>query len=153
MMNWISHRKTKCKEGLWSKMWKLCGNVKQIYTCCMNRLNRSLSVSCICLFMWTFYYKYSFSKKYPKKESAGILVILACIVLWQESNENLRTLKRWCFSPGISAKPGVKTVKRVYLQLGHVACSSLRRESAKRWIKQPAHIRCPLVHWQKDRTG
>lgn len=34
----------------------------------------------------------------------------------------------------------------LYLQLGHVACSSLRRESARRWIKHPAHIRCPLVH-------
>lgn len=34
----------------------------------------------------------------------------------------------------------------VYLQLGHVACSSLRRESARRWMKQPAHIKCPLVH-------
>lgn len=32
-------------------------------------------------------------------------------------------------------------------QLGHVACSSLSRASARRWMKQPAHIRCPLVHW------
>lgn len=39
----------------------------------------------------------------------------------------------------------------VYLQLGHVACSSLRRESARRWIKQPAHIKCPLVHCVEER--
>ena len=29
---------------------------------------------------------------------------------------------------------------------GHVACSSFSRASASRWMKQPAHIRCPLVH-------
>lgn len=38
------------------------------------------------------------------------------------------------------------TKNLVYLQFGHVACSSFRRESARRWIKQPAHIKCPLVH-------
>lgn len=38
-------------------------------------------------------------------------------------------------------------VTLVYLQFGHVACSSFRRESASRWIKQPAHIKCPLVHY------
>ena len=37
-------------------------------------------------------------------------------------------------------------------QLGHVDDWSLRRASAKRWAKQPAHIRCPLVHWNNGKT-
>lgn len=32
------------------------------------------------------------------------------------------------------------------LQLGQVAVSSRRRASARRWVKQPAHIKWPLVH-------
>lgn len=32
-------------------------------------------------------------------------------------------------------------------QLGQVACSSFSRASASRWMKQPAHMRCPLVHY------
>ena len=36
---------------------------------------------------------------------------------------------------------------------GHVACSSFSRASASRWMKQPAHIRCPLVHCQGRGRG
>lgn len=32
-------------------------------------------------------------------------------------------------------------------QLGQVAISSRSRASAKTWVKHPAHIRCPLVHY------
>lgn len=32
------------------------------------------------------------------------------------------------------------------LQLGHVAISSLSLASARTWVKQPAHIKCPFVH-------
>lgn len=32
------------------------------------------------------------------------------------------------------------------LQLGHVAISSRSLASARTWVKQPAHIKCPLAH-------
>lgn len=34
-------------------------------------------------------------------------------------------------------------------QLGQVAVSSRIRASARRWVKQPAHMRCPFEHWQR----
>lgn len=51
-----------------------------------------------------------------------------------------------CISMRMIQEVLLSTANWAYLQLGHVACSSLRRESARRWMKQPAHIRCPLVH-------
>ena len=35
------------------------------------------------------------------------------------------------------------------LQLGHVACSFFNRPSASKWLKQPVHIRCPWIHYNK----
>ena len=65
-----------------------------------------------------------------------------------------RWLHRW-HSAGISeaAFSTAKLRTQLFLlisqrQLGQVAVSSLIRASANKWLKQAAHMRCPLQHWK-----